>query len=196
MGKRNIHIFASLSLAFFLPSPSRFYCGIALVSEFLLLVLFGTLSRFIIKKLSLPHVENVLLLFLLVSFSIFFQIVFFAFFPLTAFQLQFAFYVPVFSAFVLQKFLGETGSGMLRQAVSFSVFALAVFLLLDIFGYGTVSFFGKNGITEIILWKAMPPFSFLGTVPGGMMTVALIVLLYDFTERKFSILKNAGEKND
>lgn len=194
MENKNIHLLASLSLSLFVPAPARFYCGLALVSEFFLLMIFGTFSKFFIKKILLPHVENVLLLFLLVSFSLFFQTIFFALSPSTSFQLQFAFYFPVFSAFVLQNFLNENENKLIWHSFLFSIFALAIFLIRDIVGFGTISFFEKNGIAEIFLWKPILPFSFFATVPGGIMLVALVIILYQTIQKKFSSIKNLGDE--
>ena len=70
---------------------------------------------------------------------------------------------------------------------------MIIFLIRDIFGYGTFTFFGKNHfIYEKLLFNenSVGIFSLLASIPGVLIILGIIYFIFIQISKKIDILKN------
>ena len=75
----------------------------------------------------------------------------------------------------------------------FTLGGMMIFLIRDILGYGTFTFFGKNHfIYEKVLFDSnkIGVFSLLASIPGVLVILGIIYFLFIQFSKKFEILKN------
>ena len=80
--------------------------------------------------------------------------------------------------------------------LTFSVYVLLFFLIRDLAGYGTFTFFGKgHQIFEkvIISPDNLGFFSLLASIPGALIFSSVLLFIHIFVRNKFDILFNSEE---
>ncbi len=204
--KRNIYSFLTASLALLVPSPGRFAYGIILLFMLNLLMLAGTLFKHLVKVLDLDELLPVLLAVFLMTVSVIFKQLLITLSPLAALTLGFIIYMPAVSSFLIGNLYSQNSDNIkenlavnLKESILFSIFALAVFLFRDIFGYGTISLPAASGLVEISLLKVREggfyPGIFWATIPGALVIIALSLAIYVHVISKFNQVKEQEESN-
>ena len=75
----------------------------------------------------------------------------------------------------------------------FTLGGMMIFLIRDILGYGTFTFFGKNHfIYEKLLFNenSVGIFSLLASIPGVLIILGIIYFIFIQISKKIDILKN------
>ena len=113
--------------------------------------------------------------------------------------LGFLLYLPPVSLLILnilftqkqEDFLPQFKHNVIKTTI-FTFGGMIIFLIRDIFGYGTFTFFGKNHfIYEIVLFNSndIGIFSLLATIPGVLLLIGLLYFIYIKISNKFDIIK-------
>lgn len=79
---------------------------------------------------------------------------------------------------------------------TFAIYALAFFLVRDLVGYGTFTFFGSGmRIVEKVIIPAdrIGIASFIASIPGATLLSAVILFSHIIVRNKYSIIKNTEE---
>ena len=80
------------------------------------------------------------------------------------------------------------------HSLTYSVFALLYFLLRDLIGFGTFTFFGKNHqIFEKVIIDSdkLGVGSILASIPGSLILSAILLYVYIFVRNKIDICHKA-----
>lgn len=203
MKKRSIYVFLSTSLAMLIPAPGRFVYGFVLVLELLFLMLIGTLSVSFAKKMKLDQLKTIITLVSVVSASIFFRQLLILIQPEVVMVLGIVIYlVPISYFFIGYVFANQDQPLATRlklnmiHMTTFAIYALAFFLVRDLVGYGTFTFFGSGmRIVEKVIIPAdrIGIASFIASIPGATVLSAVILFSHIIVRNKYSIIKNTEE---
>lgn len=199
--QKNIYITIVAFLAILIPTPGRFVYGFTVIFEMALLMVLGTLLDELIKKLKLTHSKTVLLMMIILFISVFYRQIIVILHPEVALVLGFVLYLPPISLF-LMGFLYRNNdlplkNRLLKNSIlilTVIIFGLIFFLIRDILGYGTFTFFGNSHqIYEKVILTSdkLGIFSFLASIPGSLMLLGLFLYLHIFVSQKINIIKNA-----
>ncbi len=199
--KRNpVYIYIAAYLSLLIPTTGRFVYGITLMLELFLLVLVGTLTVSLIKKIKVQCLSSVVLMIVLTGFTILYRQIIVITYAEIALTLGVVFYLPTVSIFLTYNVLKTPDLPLVErlkrnsfQALLFCLSGILIFLLRDIAGYGTFTFFGKNHhVYEKIFFDSeqIGVFSFIASIPGALVFSALILSL-QIVIKKMKILKNA-----
>lgn len=201
--RRSIFVLAASSLAMLIPSPGRFVYGLILIVELNYLIFLGTLALSLANKLKLNQLKSTFVFTIILSATILFKQILIIIQPEAALTLGFIIYFIPLSLFVigyLYSFEEEKTSFRMKFALShsltYSVFALLFFLVRDILGYGTITYFGNNmEIVEKLIFSADSTSitSALASIPGALILSSIIIATHTFLRNKFNILKTTEE---
>lgn len=182
--------FLSLSI----PVQGRFIYGLVIVIELLLLELVGTLAGALAEKLKFREIKSYFVMLFLISFTILFRQILVLTYSEIALTLGFVLYFPTVSSYLLETLFsgGQTSLAQklksnLIQALKFSLLLLVFFLLRDIFGFGTFTFFGShNRVFEKVLLNPdkIGIFMFFASIPGALILVGVLIYLSIFAKNK------------
>ena len=191
MHKRFVSIYFSASLACMIPFPGRFAYGLILAVELFVLVFGATLFRAAIEKLEFVHSGNLFFMVFVIFLTMLFRQILAALLPVAALSAGFALYVPAISAFTAGFFSeNESGESILKRNVLytaiFCAFVLVFFLLRDLVGFGTITYITARGIAEKVLFDSerVAFASFFATIPGVLLSLALIAVVRAFIASK------------
>lgn len=200
MKKDNMFFYLTAYLALLIPSPGRFVYGFTLMSEVFLLSIIGSLSVLLIEKIKFEQLKSIIFILILVSFSILFRQIIVMINSQVALTLGFVIFLPPVSLFILNILFTqkkENFSGQFKHTVFktliFTLGGMIIFLIRDIFGYGTFTFFGKNHfIYEKVLFDSnkIGIFSLLASIPGVLIILGIIYFIFIQISKKIEILKN------
>ncbi|MCR4735801.1 MAG: hypothetical protein K5829_12450 [Treponema sp.] len=201
MKRRSIFAFIALSLAMLIPSPGRFVYGIVLVLEMNIIVFLNCFFRLALKELKLEKIKYFLTFTFVISITILYRQVFIILQPEIVLTLGYIMYLCPLSAFVIgylfsteEKRLLDNIKVSMFNLLLYSIYALFFFLVRDLFGFGTITFFGPNHrIFELVLFdfdkvRIMTVFA---SIPGALIITSLVLFLYIWLRNKFAILRNA-----
>lgn len=197
MAKKSIYIFITLSLSLAVPFPARFAIGCFLVILLNLLMFSSTMFRYVISLFKLNELSDIFVIAFMIFITMLYKQIIAAISPETAIQLGFLIFLPVVSSFFIGYIFGEkpkTISEDLEKNMShtmiYSLFALLLFLIRDIFGFGTFTYITFSGIKEIVIFSSTKTstFTFLATIPGALVCTALMLSLYIFLMNKMHIV--------
>lgn len=201
MKRRSIYVFLATTLAILVPSPGRFIYGIVLVLELNLLMLVGTASVSLIKKIKMEEMMTVCVIMFLLATTILFRQIFIIFQPEIILTLGFIIFLIPVSLFMMgyifsdsEKKLPERLRRNMIHSLTYSVFALMYFLLRDLIGFGTFTFFGKNHqIFEKVIIDSdkLGVGSILASIPGSLILSAILLYVYIFVRNKIDIYHKA-----
>ena len=93
-----------------------------------------------------------------------------------------------------EKKLSERLRRNMIHSLTYSVFALLYFLLRDLIGFGTFTFFGKNHqIFEKVIIDSdkLGVGSILASIPGSLILSAILLYVYIFVRNKIDIYHKA-----
>ena len=200
MHKRFVSIYFSASLACMIPFPGRFAYGLILAAELFVLIFGATLFRAAIEKLEFVHSGNLFFMVFVIFLTMLFRQILAALLPVAALSAGFALYVPAISAFTAGFFSeNESGESILKRNVFytaiFCAFVLVFFLLRDLVGFGTITYITARGIAEKVLFDSerVAFASFFATIPGVLLSLALIAVVRAFIASKSMREKNGDE---
>lgn len=200
MKKDNMFFYLTAYLALLIPAPGRFVYGFTLMSEVFLLSIIGSLSVLLIEKIKFEQLKSIIFILILVSFSILFRQIIVMINSQVALTLGFVIFFPPVSLFILnilftqkiENFSGQFKHTVLKTLI-FTLGGMIIFLIRDIFGYGTFTFFGKNHfIYEKVLFDSnkIGIFSLLASIPGVLIILGIIYFIFIQISKKIEILKN------
>ena len=201
MKKNNIFLYAPIYLALVIPTPGRFVFGFTIFLEMIFLTLVGTLITSLIKKLKFEKLETTLILVTVISATILFRQTLIIVCPEVALTLGFILFLPPISLFIIGILFKDTEESLKNRLVNnmsiigiFSLFGLVFFLLRDILGFGTFTFFGANHqIFEKVLISSSKwtVFSFIASLPGALILAGVLLFIAIIIRKKLNIVKNA-----
>lgn len=200
MKKNNMFFYLTAYLALLIPAPGRFVYGFTLMTEVFLLSIIGGLSVLLIEKIKFDQLKSTLFILILVAFSILFRQILIIINSQVALTLGFVVFFPPVSLFILkilftlktEKFLVQFRHRIVKMLI-FTLGGMMIFLIRDILGYGTFTFFGKNHfIYEKVLFDSnkIGVFSLLASIPGVLVILGIIYFLFIQFSKKIEILKN------
>lgn len=200
MKKNNMFFYLTAYLALLIPAPGRFVYGFTLMTEVFLLSIIGGLSVLLIEKIKFDQLKSTLFILILVAFSILFRQILIIINSQVALTLGFVVFFPPVSLFILnilftlktERFLVQFRHRIVKMLI-FTLGGMMIFLIRDILGYGTFTFFGKNHfIYEKVLFDSnkIGVFSLLASIPGVLVILGIIYFLFIQFSKKFEILKN------
>lgn len=200
MKKNNMFFYLTAYLALLIPAPGRFVYGFTLMTEVFLLSIIGGLSVLLIEKIKFDQLKSTLFILILVAFSILFRQILIIINSQVTLTLGFVVFFPPVSLFILnilftlktEKFLVQFRHRIVKMLI-FTLGGMMIFLIRDILGYGTFTFFGKNHfIYEKVLFDSnkIGVFSLLASIPGVLVILGIIYFLFIQFSKKIEILKN------
>lgn len=205
MKKKSIYVFITASLALCIPAPGRFAVGIILVLEMNIMMLLCTSFRYLAEKLRIGQLSNLITLSMLIFLTMLFKQLLIFISPETMIQIGFVIFIPSVSSYFVGyifgtkiKSLSEDLKSYMSHTLLYSLFALLFFLIRDIVGFGTFTYVTFSGIKEIVLFDEAnsSALSFFATIPGALISVALILTLYIFAMRKINIVSRTDIQSD
>lgn len=204
MKKNNLYIFITAYLALLIITPGRFVYGIIVMLELFLLVMTGTLTLSLIKKIKMEEITSLILMTVLISFTILYRQILVITFTEIALTLTYVLYFPTLSVFLLNNLILHQDKTLrvrivknLRSSITFTVLGLLFFLFRDIAGYGTITFFGKNhNIYEKLIFKSdgSGVFAFVASIPGALILSGISIFIFQYITRKIKIVKNVEQQ--
>ena len=200
MKKNNMFFYLTAYLALLIPAPGRFVYGFTLMTEVFLLSIIGGLSVLLIEKIKFDQLKSTLFILILVAFSILFRQILIIINSQVALTLGFVVFFPPVSLFILnilftlktERFLVQFRHRIVKMLI-FTLGGMMIFLIRDILGYGTFTFFVKNHfIYEKVLFDSnkIGVFSLLASIPGVLVILGIIYFLFIQFSKKIEILKN------
>ena len=186
--KKPLLFFLAASLSILVPVPARLAFGVMMLVAFNLQVLFGLLFLRLIRLLGLWRLKNPLMLLEAAFAAVLAKQLFALVCPVAAFTLGFAIFLPAFSS-SLMDILFSDGNRLLREDMrsklslcgGFTVVALSFFLVRELVGYGTLTVIVRRRLVAFPLFGEAgdtAACSFLASVPGALVLLALLLALY------------------
>lgn len=186
-------------VAIFVPTPAHLGIGIELLILMNILVALLLCAKYGISFLYIEKYESVLLLICSVGISILLFQLLTLFSPITAFTLNFVFYLMPISAIVLGMIIpkkNETLFGSFKERYpDLFIFTTLVFLfyfIREILAYGYISLPGRTVLHIIPLFTYDTPNLFWASIPGGLVLTACMWFILSFINRKLDIMKRSG----
>lgn len=183
-----------------IPSPGRFVFGLTLILELCFIMLAGLLANSLVKKLKLNQESSIIIISSVIFATVLFKELMILINPEIMMTLGFVIYMVPVSYFFLGYVFNDTQANFsqrlhftFKHMVTFSVFALSFFLVRDIAGYGTITFFGSNYqiIEKVILSpEKVGGLSLLATIPGALIFSSLLLFSHIIIRNKMNIVKN------
>lgn len=201
MKKRSIYVLIATILTVLVPAPGRFVYGAALAIELNLIILVGTLINSLIKKIKLDQLSTLIILLTLISTTILYRQIMILICPEVMLALGFMIYLMPVSVFCFgyvftnqELALAQRLKLNMIHVFTFSVYILLFFLVRDVIGYGTFTFFGKgHQIFEkvIINPQNLGFFSLLASIPGALVFSSVLLFIHIFIRNQFEIMDKA-----
>ena len=203
MKKRSIYVLIATILSILVPAPGRFVYGVALVLEVNLIMLIGTLVNSLVKKIKLEELNTLLILVMIISSTILYRQIMIMICPEVMLTLGVLIYLTPISVFCfgyvfsnLDQPLVERLKLNMLHVLTFSVYTLLFFLLRDLAGYGTFTFFGKaHQIYEKVLISPnnLGFFSFMASIPGALTFSSVLLFIHIYVRTRFEIMSKMEE---
>ena len=204
MKRRSIFVLIATILTVLVPAPGRFVFGFALAIELNLIMLIGTLTNSLVKKMKLEELNTLIILIMLISTTILYRQIMILICPEVMLTLGFMIYLMPVSLFCFGYVFSNKDETLLSRlklnmvhVLTFSVYVLLYFLLRDLAGYGTFTFFGKaHQIYEkvIIPEDNLGFFSLIASIPGALILSSVLLFIHIYVRMRFDIM-NKMEAN-
>ena len=201
MKRKSTYVFLAAALMMLVLAPGRFVYGVVLVVELNFIVLMGTLSVSLVKKLKLDEIQSVTVIFLMLASTVLYRQIIVLMQPEIVLTLGFLIYVIPLSFYSIgyvfadtEKKLSERLKNNMIQSLMYSIFALLFFLIRDLLGYGTFTFFGTgHQIYEKVIIKAERTglLSIIASVPGALIFSGVLLSIHTFFRNRTDIIKKA-----
>ena len=201
MKRRSIYVFVSATLAMIVPPPGRLVYGIVLILLLNLLMFAGNIINTIIKNFELKELQSSVILAFIICTTILYRQLLVFLNPEIVMTLGFVFYLIPVSFFVIgylfndeDKPFKERIKFSLKHSLTFSIYALFIFLFRDIFGYGTITYFNSDFqiVEKIILPEdSTGILSVFASIPGVLILSSVVLFFHVISRNKLNIIKNA-----
>ena len=201
MKRRSVYVLIATILGILIPSPGRFVYGATLVLELIMLMLIGTLATSLVKKLKLEELTTIIVIMIIISSTILFRQIMIMLWPEIMLTLGYIIFLMPVSVFMIGYIfinkelpLAEKLKFNMIHILTFSLYALLFFLLRDLAGYGTFTFFGPNHqIYEKVLITSQKAgiFSIFASLPGAFILSAILLFIHIYVRNKFAIVRRA-----
>lgn len=201
MKRRSVYVLIATILGILIPSPGRFVYGVTLVIELISLMFIGTLATSLVKKLKLEELTTIIVLMIIISTTILFRQIMIMIQPEVMLTLGYIIFLMPVSVFMIgyvfineEKTLKEKLRFNMIHILTFSLYALLFFLLRDIAGYGTFTFYGPNHqIYEkvLIVSDQIGVLSVFASLPGAFILSAVLLFIHLYVRNKFAIVRKA-----
>ncbi len=199
MKNKNLYFYLTAYLALLIPAPGRFVYGFTLMMELFLLSFVAIFSIIFVQKIKFEQLKSIIFILIIISFTILFRQLMIFINAEVVLTLGFLLYLPPVSLLILnilftqhqEDFLPQFKHNVIKTTI-FTFGGMIIFLIRDIFGYGTFTFFGKNHfIYEKVLFNSndIGIFSLLATIPGVLILIGLLYFIYIKISNKFDIIK-------
>lgn len=199
MKNKNLYFYLTAYLALLIPAPGRFVYGFTLMMELFLLSFVAFFSIIFVQKIKFEQLKSIIFILIIISFTILFRQLMIFINAEVVLTLGFLLYLPPVSLLILnilftqkqEDFLPQFNHNVIKTTI-FTFGGMIIFLIRDIFGYGTFTFFGKNHfIYEKVLFNSndIGIFSLLATIPGVLVLIGLLYFIYIKISNKFDIIK-------
>jgi hypothetical protein len=186
-------------IAIFVPTPAHLGIGIELLILMNILVALLLCAKFGISFLSIEKYEPVLLLICSVGISILLFQILTLFSPITAFTLNFVFYLMPISAILLGMIIPKKNQALslsfketFRNLFIFTSLGFLFYFIREILSYGYLTLPGRTILHIIPLFPYETPNIFWASIPGGLVLSACIWFFLSFIHRKLDIVKRSG----
>ena len=190
MKRKSTYVFLAAALMMLVLDPGRFVYGFVLVIELNFIVLMGTLSVSLVKKLKLDEIQSVTVIFLMLASTVLYRQIIVLMQPEIVLTLGFLIYVIPLSFYSIgyvfadtEKKLSDRLKNNMIQSLMYSIFALLFFIIRDLLGYGTFTFFGTgHQIYEKVIIKADRTglLSIIASVPGALIFSGVLLSIHTF----------------
>ena len=201
MKRRSVYVLIATILAILVPSPGRFVYGVTLVLELNFLMLTGTLAHSLIRKIKLEEMNTLIIMIVIISTAILFRQIMIMIQPEVMLTLGFLIYLMPVSVFLFGYLFSNNDQPIairlklnMFHVLTYSVYAILFFLLRDIAGYGTFTFYGPNHqIFEkvIISPEKTGFFSLFASIPGALILSSILLFIHIFIRNRFDIVRKA-----
>ena len=201
MKRRSVYVLIATILGILIPSPGRFVYGVTLVIELISLMFIGTLATSLVKKLKLEELTTIIVLMIIIATTILFRQIMIMIQPEVMLTLGYIIFLMPVSVFMIgyvfineEKTLKEKLRFNMIHILTFSLYALLFFLLRDIAGYGTFTFYGPNHqIYEkvLIVSDKIGVLSVFASLPGAFILSAVLLFIHLYVRNKFAIVRKA-----
>ena len=201
MKRRSVYVLIATILAILVPSPGRFVYGVTLVLELNFLMLTGTLAHSLIRKIKLEEMNTLIIMIVIISTAILFRQIMIMIQPEVMLTLGFLIYLMPVSVFLFGYLFSNNDQPLavrlklnMFHVLTYSVYAILFFLLRDIAGYGTFTFYGPNHqIFEkvIISPEKTGFFSIFASIPGALILSSILLFIHIFIRNRFDIIRKA-----
>lgn len=205
MDRKSIYVFITLSLSLAVPFPARFAIGCFLVILLNLLMFSSTMFRYAVSLFKLDELSSIFIIGFMIFITMLYKQIIAAISPETAIQLGFVIFLPVVSSYFIGYIFGEKPKTIqedlkknMSHTLIYSLFVLLLFLIRDIFGFGTFTYITFSGVKEIVIFSSTKTntFTFLATIPGALVCTALVLSLYIFLMNKMHIVGRTISVNE
>lgn len=200
INKNSFYTYLISFIVILIPTTGRFVYGLTIMTEMFLLLISGTLMISLINKLNLNEIKSVLILITLFSVTILYRQLIVITYAEIALTLGFIFYLPTLSVFLINN-ITQNNDKNLKERLKINLkkggiayfMGLIFFLIRDLAGYGTFTFFGqKHHIYEKVILKSdqLGVFSFIATIPGALILGGLLLIIHIKIDEKMKIIQN------
>ena len=203
MKKRSIYVLIATILAVLVPAPGRFVYGFTLVIELNLIMLIGTVINSLVKKMKLDQLNTVIILIMMIATTILYRQIMILICPEVMLTLGISVYLTPISVFSFGYIFSNKDEVLVKRlklnmihVLTFSIYILLYFLLRDLAGYGTFTFFGKaHQIYEkvIISPDNLGFFSIIASIPGALILSSVLLYIHIFVRNRFDIMEKVEE---
>jgi len=202
MKNNTILKYIGVSLVLLIPLPGRFCYGLPILFILNFLMIITTLLNKAIYHLELDTLKPVLLIYVLISLTVFLRQILILISPTIALALGFLIYLPCIAILMLGNFfenkyfdLKTSIKSNMTQSGIFTLYALLFFIIREVLGYGTISIPSSSGIAKLIIpnFFDFSPFIFFASIPGGLILTGLLLTFMTFIQKNIFIIAKSTD---
>lgn len=190
-----IFTYTAACMAIILPIPGRIAYGLYAIISFNIVLIVTTLLLHVINHLKLEPVRIGIIGMELIAITVLLKQLLIIFCPIAALTIGYSLYLPAVSSVVLtlivshqNRSLKEDCIAKLWAGLSISGICMLLFVMRDIFGFGTITLpaWKKLYIIKLpVFFENISLSAFLATIPGCLFLFAVILFIYSkITENK------------
>lgn len=202
MTRRAVALYMSITCALSIIMPGRFYIGVILSVEMLLLTVTIAFLTHLLNYIKLTLIKECILCIYVIFFTILFKSLLSLAMPLIALQLSFLIYFPSISSFTTAFLITDSNKTLMASLIDnltsslvFCVYILLFSLFRDLFGYGTITFPAIPSFIQLrVIADNTGISSLIASVPAACILSGVLLIIFLMIERKYNIIKLATRK--
>ncbi len=185
INSNKVYIYLAAALAILLPVPGRIAYGIIILIHFNLLVFFTVLISHGIRKLSFSQFQPGILAVEIIALTILFKQIVTIICPVASLTLGLSMYFPAVSSVVITVLLSTNFDHLkpdliekMKYTLYISAGCIAVFIIRDIIGFGTITLPAWQDIYVItlpVIFKKISLGAFIATIPGCLIISGIVL---------------------